>query len=176
MSERAEPAGGFSVLDGAALVVGAAVAAVHLRGVIPDDLTGPGWVLVWGTFTWVALTAAGPIIFLVRRFARKRPEYPKVGDTLWLLLGLPWIATALVRSDAPEGTGLPRHTELYTTGLSVGLAVVALIALAVVWTRWVSVTPEQAGQTAASPWTNRVGLILAVAWPVQCGLGLVVTS
>ena len=30
--------------------------------------------------------------------------------------------------------------------------------------------------TSSAPWTNRVGLILAIAWPIQCGLGMVVLS
>ena len=63
---------------------------------------------------------------------------------------------------------------LLTTGLSIGLAVVSLIAMVVIWTTWVVVTPEQASQTFARPWTNRVGLLLSVAWPVQCGVGMVV--
>ena len=54
------------------------------------------------------------------------------------------------------------------------LGVVSLIALAVVWGTWVVVSPQQAAQTSSGPWTNRVGLALAVAWPIQCGIGLVV--
>jgi len=46
----------------------------------------------------------------------------------------------------------------------------------VVWNTWVIVPPEQAARVEASPWTNRVGLILAIAWPIQCGLGMVVLS
>src|SRR5436309_524433 len=61
--QRSEPGGGFSVLDGAAIVTGAAVASIHIRRVIRDDLAAPGWVLIWGTFAWVALTAAGPFLF-----------------------------------------------------------------------------------------------------------------
>jgi hypothetical protein len=56
------------------------------------------------------------------------------------------------------------------------LAVVCLIALAVVWLTWVMVPPEQASRTASTPWTNRVGLILSIAWPIQCGLGMVVVT
>ncbi len=38
------------------------------------------------------------------------------------------------------------------------------------------VPPEQATQVEAGAWTNRVGLVLAITWPIQCGLGLVVLS
>jgi hypothetical protein len=48
--------------------------------------------------------------------------------------------------------------------------------VAVVWSTWVMVPPQEAARIEAAPWTNRVGLILAIAWPVQCGLGLVVLS
>ena len=91
------------MLDGAAIVTGAAVASIHIRGVIRDSdhLAAPGWLLIWGTFAWVALTAAGPFLFLVRRFLRRPADYPKVGDTLWAVLGLPWLLTAVIRSATP---------------------------------------------------------------------------
>jgi hypothetical protein len=172
-ADPGDSGGGFSVLDGVAVVTGAAVASVHIRAVMRDGLTGLGWVLVWGTFTWVAVTAAGPFVFLVRRFVRRVAEYPKVGDWLWALLGLPWVLTAVMRS-AAGGDGSGPRDELFTAGLTVGLTASSLIALAVVWTSWVMVPPEQAARAAALPWTNRVGLILSVAWPVQCGVGMVV--
>ncbi len=62
-----EPGAGFSVLDGVALVIGAAVASFHMRGVVRNELAAPGWALIWGSFLWVALTAAGPFVFVGRR-------------------------------------------------------------------------------------------------------------
>jgi hypothetical protein len=177
MKDRGEAAGGgFSVLDGAALVTGAAVASIHIRAVIRESehLAAPGWLLIWGTFAWVALTAAGPFLFLVRRFLRRLPDYPKVGDVLWAVLGLPWFLTALIRSALP---GDPRRQgDLFALGLSTLLGLACLTALTVVWQRWVTVSPEEAERTAAAPWTNRIGLILSVAWPIQCGVGLVVSE
>ena len=64
MIDRRNDEDGFRVLDGVALVMGAAVASVHIRGIIRDDLTGFGWALVWCTFTWVSLTATGPFLVL----------------------------------------------------------------------------------------------------------------
>jgi hypothetical protein len=58
--------------------------------------------------------------------------------------------------------------------LSLGLGLACLITLGVVWNTWVMVPPEQAARVEAGPWTNRVGLILSIAWPIQCGLGMVV--
>jgi len=172
MIAQAESRGGFSVLDGAVLVSGAAVASVHIRGVMSESLTGPGSILTWGCFAWIAVTASGPFLLLVRLYARRLPDYPKVGDRLWALIGLPWILTALIRPAATSGVG-HRH-DLYEIALSVGLGAVSLIALAVVWGTWVMVSPQQAAQTSSAPWTNRVGLVLAVAWPIHCGIGLVV--
>jgi hypothetical protein len=177
MTDRSESAGGgFSVLDGGALVTGAAVASIHIRAVIKggESLAAPGWLLIWGAFAWVALTAAGPFLFLVRRYFRRLPDYPKVGDTLWAVLGLPWIMTALIRS-VPVGD--PRQLgDLFALGMSSLLALACLIALTVVWKRWVIVSPEEAARTAAASWTNRIGLILSVSWPIQCGVGMVVSE
>jgi hypothetical protein len=174
---RSEAAsGGFGVLDGGALVTGAAVASIHIRAVIgsSDHLAPPGWLLIWGTFAWVALTAAGPFLFLVRRFLRRLPDYPNVGDALWAALGLPWIVTAAIRSAVPRGAHVT--DDLFALVLSTLLALACLTALVVIWKRWVLVSPEEAARTAAAPWTNRIGLILSVAWPIQCGVGLVISE
>jgi hypothetical protein len=172
MNDRTGPGAGFSVLDGAALVTGAAVASIHLRGIMRDDLAAPGWALIWGAFSWIALTSAGPFLFLVRRFVRRLPDYPKVCDRLWGMLGLPWILTSLIRAATPGPA--PQRDASFAAVLGLGLAVSSLVALIVVWRCWVTVPPETAARNASAPWTNRVGLILAVAWPIQCGLGLVV--
>jgi hypothetical protein len=172
--ERIDTGDGFSVLDGAALVVGAAIASIHILRVAREDLTGVGWIMIAITFCWVAVTAAGPFIFLARRFARRLHNYPKLGDRLWAILGLPWLATALIQSAAPGSD--QRQNPLFIYTLSFGLGVVCLITLFVVWGTWVVVPAAQARRVEAAPWSNRVGLILSIAWPIQCGLGLVVLS
>ncbi len=174
--ERIDTGAGFGVLDGASLVMEGPPSPRFIFSVSDDGKTssGAGWFMVGITFTWVAMTAAGPFFFLERRYVRRIPDYPKIGDRLWALLGIPWLATALVQSASPGSE--PRHNPLFANTLSVGLAVVCLIALVVVWSTWVMVPPGRAAQVEAAPWTNRVGLILAIAWPIQCGLGLVVLS
>jgi hypothetical protein len=172
--ERIDTGDGFSVLDGAALVMGSAIASIHTLRVMRSDLTGAGWVMLWLTFAWVAITSTGPFLYLARRFGRRLTDYPKIGDRLWAMLGLPWLLTAVIQS-ATAGSE-PRPNSLFTTTLGVGLGLVCMVTLAVVWTTWVMVPPEQATRVEASPWTNRVGLILAITWPIQCGLGLVVLS
>jgi hypothetical protein len=172
--ERVDTGGGFSVLDGVALVMGSAIASIHGLRVIRGDMTVLGWFMLGMTFTGVAITATGPFLYLGRRFARRLPDYPKIGDQLWALLGIPWLLTAVIQSAASGSE--PRQDSLFTLTLSAGLGLACLIALGVVWSTWVMVPPEQAARVAGSPWTNRVGLILAIAWPIQCGLGLIVLN
>ncbi len=165
---------GFSLLDGVALVSGAAVSSVHVRTVVPVAISGFGIVAIWGIFTWIALSAAGPFVFVVRRYVRRAPGYPKVGDWLWALIGCPWLVSALIRS--ADGDSPTERNGLVSITLLAGIAIVSIIALGVVWSTWVTVPPEQAARTASHPWTNRLGLLLAVAWPIQCGLGMVILS
>jgi len=172
--ERSDQGRAINVLDGVALVMGSAIASVHMLRVIRSGLSPAGWIMVWLTFSCVALTAAGPFIFLARRCSHRLPGYPKVGDWLWTLLGVPWVITAIIESVVPGED--PCHNPLFDTTLIISLALSCLIALVVVWGTWVMVTPEQAARIEGAPWTNRVGLILAVAWPIQCGLGMVVLS
>src|SRR5262249_7464923 len=131
MEERPPRDDGLNLLDGAALVTGAAVASVHIRGAVPEALVGAGWGLGWGTFTGVGLTAAGACRFLGRRYGRRSPGYPRSGDVLWTLLGLPWLLTALIKT-ASSGDGTHR-SELYINALGLGLGLASMIALAVVW-------------------------------------------
>jgi hypothetical protein len=172
--EQMGTAGGFSVLDLAALVMGSAIASIHVLRVMREDLSTGGWIMIGLVFVGVTLTAAGPFVFLARRFARREPDYPKIGDRLWALLGIPWLASAVLKSATP-GNG-PRYEPLFTMTLSLGLAIVCMIALAVVWSTWVMVPPAQAARLETGAWTNRVGLIVAIAWPLQCGLGMIVLS
>jgi hypothetical protein len=172
--ERIDTGDGLNVLDGGALVMGSAIASVHILWAMRGDLSGAGWLMMGVTFTWVAITAAGPFIFLARRFVRRLSHYPKIGDRLWALLGIPWLASAVLQSAAPGSD--PRPNPLFAMTLSIGLAIVCLIALAVVWSTWVMVSPAQAARIEAAPWTNRVGLILSIAWPIQCGIAMIVLS
>ena len=102
--ERIDSGSDINVLDGVALVMGSAIASVHILRVIRSEFTGASWVMVWITFVLVAVTATGPFIFLARRYSRRLPGYPKVGDRLWALLGLPWLVTAIIQSASPART------------------------------------------------------------------------
>ncbi|CAN5907488.1 hypothetical protein BH23PLA1_BH23PLA1_22440 [soil metagenome] len=178
VARRSEPGGGWTVLDGAALVIGAAVAAVHLRQAVPDGLAGPGWALMWLSFSGVATTAAGPPVYLFRHLRRRPSSQIRLGDRLWALLGTPWLLAALVRAALPEGpveVGRSDLMDLYTFGLAIGIGVASILSLGIVWAGWVMVPPGQVpGPEESSPWTHKVGLTLAVAWPLQIGFGLVV--
>jgi hypothetical protein len=111
-------------------------------------------------------------VFLGRRFGRRTAGYPRIGDLLWALWGLPWILTALLRTASPGSD--PHRSELVGLGLTIGLGVAGTVALSVVWTKWVLLPPEQVRRAEPTPWTNRVGLVLSVAWPLQCAFGLLV--
>jgi hypothetical protein len=173
MARIAGVGGGFTLLDGVALVIGAAVASVHLRALTGARLGG-ALVLFWMTFAGVALTSAGPFLFLGRRFLRRSPGYPGVGDRLWGVLGLPWMLTAVLST----GTGGPGASaargDVYATALGCGLAASCVTALATVWKRWVMAPPQDLDRRHHAAWTDRVGLALAVAWPLQCGFGLLI--
>src|SRR5271157_2662068 len=64
--ERSDQGRDINVLDGVALVMGSAIASVHLLRVIRSGLSPAGWIMIWLTFSCVALTAAGPFIFLAQ--------------------------------------------------------------------------------------------------------------
>jgi hypothetical protein len=172
--ERVDSGRDINVLDGVALVMGSAIASVHILRVMRSGLSVGGWVMICLTFTWVSLTSAGPFIFLARRYSRRLSGYPKIGDWLWAVLGLPWLLTAIIQSALPGED--PRQNPLFSLSLTTSLAIACMICLAVVWGTWVMVPPEKAAVMESSPWTSRVGLILSIAWPIQCGLGMVVLS
>jgi hypothetical protein len=44
----------------------------------------------------------------------------------------------------------------------------------VIAAKYVLVDPAGPKVPEPTPWTNRLGLMLTVAWPIQCGVGLVV--
>jgi hypothetical protein len=163
-----------NVLDGIAFVMGSAIASVHILRLIRSGMSAWGWSLVCLVFIWVGLTASGPFIFLARAYSRRLPGYPRVGDRLWALLGLPWVITAIIQSALPGAD--PGQNPLFSSTLSVSLAVACAIAVVVTWGAWVVVSPEQAARVEAAPWTNRIGLLLSIAWPIQCGLGMIVLS
>ena len=169
---------GLSLPDAAALIVGAAIASAHVRGAVPTQaLDEVGWTFLWLTLAGVALTAAGPIVLLVRWRWRRPPGYPRSGDYLWMVLGLPWVLTAGLRPGV-AGTGSGRGIGgLYVPALGIGVGLASLLALGVVWTTWVVRPPAIPDDPPVAPsWTERVGLGRAIAWPLQCGFAMVLCS
>ena len=131
--------------------------------------------MLWLTFALVAITSSGPFVFLARRFVRRLCGYPKVGDRLWAMLGVPWLLTAVIQS-ATGRIGAPTELVVFhdvRSGARAGLPGRAGGRL-----EHLGHGAARAGgaRIEAAPWTNRVGLILAIAWPIQCGLGLVVLN
>jgi hypothetical protein len=172
--KRSEAGRDVSVLDGLALVLGSAIASVHILRIMRSGPSAAEWVMLCLMFACVSVTATGPFIFLARRYSRRLPGYPRIGDSLWAVLGVPWLLTAIIVSVLPGDD--PSQNPLFAATLVVSLAIACLIAVVVVWTTWVIVPPGQAMQTEATPWTSRVGLILSITWPIQCGICMVVLS
>lgn len=173
MDDSGAGKGGFTVLDGVALVAAAAVASVHMLGPV-GSASGAAWGLVWIAFAGVALTSAGPILYLSRHYGRRIAPEGGLGERLWALLGAPWIVTAPLRSPRVRGAD-PRALGLYGTGLTLTLGAACVVVLAVLWKSWVLTPPQSRfAREGPSPWTQKVGMALSVAWPLQCGFLLVV--
>ncbi len=177
MDSRREPGSpsGFTMLDGAALVLGAAVSSVHLRPFTSRGLFDGALGLFWPTFVGVALTACGPFVLLERWFWRRSPDYPGLGDILWAVLGLPWVLTSVLRASA--GSLGPRMLDLYRPSLVFLIGLSCMVTMAAVTHRWILKPPSPSETLAPSgPWTTRVGLAVSFTWPLQCGFGMIVTS
>lgn len=162
------PRQGFTVLDGIALVTGAALASAHVRGPFLDQARGPGWIFVVLVFGGLALTASGPFVLLTHYFFLGARGRPRLGERLWALLGVPWVVGAVLRTTVPR-----RGLDTIDLMMTVGVGAACLVALGVVWKTWVAVKPDPDAPARAEPWTEYVGLGLAVAWPLQCGLDLI---
>jgi hypothetical protein len=177
MTDRAEAGDGFTVLDGVALVTGAAVASVHIRSAVPE-FDGPGdWAWAWCLFAWLSLTSAGPFVFLVRRFFTRPSGYPRLGDRLWAMSGGPWLLAAIVRTGEPAGEALSGQLDpAYVGCLSVGLCLSVMVGVPVLAARYLLGDPSRPKVRMTTNWTDQLGLFLTVAWPLQCGVGLVVMS
>ncbi len=68
--KRTDKANEFGLSDLAALIMGSAIASVHILGIREWQISGPAWIMVAFTFIWVALTASGPFLFIARRYAQ----------------------------------------------------------------------------------------------------------
>jgi hypothetical protein len=175
MADRADAGGGFTVLDGVALVTGAAVASVHLRSTFPTFEGALDWAWASCLFSWLSLTSAGPFVFVVRRFFTRPGGYPRLGDRLWLMSGVPWLVAAIVRTgEAPAEVVAGRLDPAYVGCLTIGLALTAMVSVPVLAARYLLVDPSKPRIPEPLPWTHRLGMMLTVAWPIQCGVGLVV--
>jgi hypothetical protein len=175
-----EPERSWSLLDGVTFVTGASVALVFLRDRVEllERPTPLGWSLLGAAFLLIALTSAGPFLYCVRRFGRRPPGYPGRGDRTWMVMGLPWLITGLVRSSL--GTQDPEVAiGQISPVLLAGLACSSGYAVVVVVKRWRAIAvidgeaPARSDDGPSSS-TNAIGLALATVWPLQIALGWLV--
>ncbi|WP_165065497.1 hypothetical protein [Paludisphaera rhizosphaerae] len=157
----------LTTADFMAFTIGAAFALLHLKRALGPDVSTPGLIVGSLAFLWLTATTAGPFVVLFRRMAGVESEGPTVGDRLWLVLGAPWILSSLF---AWLQSGFPAIV------LAVGVAEACLLAMIEVWRRWISVSAEEAKVAFSGAWTNRFGMILAIAWPVQIALLLIAST
>lgn len=172
--------GEITMMDGVAMVTGAAVASVHFRDFTDEvaALTLPGWLLLIVAFAWLSVTSAGPFVYLVRRFSHRTEGYPGPWDGVWVAFGIPWLLAGLVRSGA--GSAVEEGNAIYSGTLFSGLFLASGLALRRLLLAW---PPASTAAPVAPPepapirsWTGRIGRALSIGWPLQLGLGLVVTK
>ena len=75
--ERVEAGNGFSVLDGAALVMGSAIASIHILGVRRWNVSVAGWIMVAITFGWVGIDGCGSIHLRGTAVRQTTPTLPR---------------------------------------------------------------------------------------------------
>lgn len=161
---------GLTVLDAAALVLGAAVASVHARPAFVEQANGVGWVAVLPAFLAMAVTSSGPFLGLSRRWAEGTAPAPADGIRYWSALGLPWIAAALVRAAAPWARGVVQVI------LVSGLLVASAYVVVELWRTRIRLSDEQVPRTPVESghWTGPFGTAMAVAWPLQFACDLMI--
>ena len=87
---------------------------------------------------------------------------------LALVVAIPLTVAAVRGASSAEFSATVEPSVVATTSI-------VLIVLGVLWKTWVLTPPQaRARKPARSTWTDRVGLALAVSWPLQCGFLLVV--
>ncbi len=165
----------FTVLDGCSMILGASIAAVHVRVSHPEPHSLAGWLLLFGLLGLISLTASGPFLYLSRRFlARRVSGYPQVGDRLWVLWGTPWVISALVEAVLPSKAINPgRPDPVYVGSLGLGLFLATMVAVPIFGSLYLWGDPGATRRSAGIAWSQTVGLALTATWPIQCGVGLV---
>ena len=165
----------FTMLDGCSMVLGSAIASVHLRIAQLQPRSPLGWVLTIALLGGLSLTASGPFLHLSRRFlAQRSVGYPQLGDRLWSLWGCPWIISALVTAVAPSEPHSGRVDPVYVGTLGLGLFLTSSVAIPILAARyiWADFGLSRRPPGVKWSWSDRVGRALTAAWPIQAGVGL----
>ncbi|MDX2038602.1 MAG: hypothetical protein SFX72_18285 [Isosphaeraceae bacterium] len=160
---------GWNLLDALGFVAGAAVASVHVkdRAVFADELSPPFLVILFLGFILVAVTAAGPFLFCLRRFGNRRPAFASETELAWVALGLPWTLMAIWRS-LPSGELLEQARDRSDVFLQVGLLLASAHAARIFLRRLLAAESKQADPVDASrSVAERISIGLVDTCPLQ---------
>ena len=151
------------------LFVGAAIASVHVLGIRRVRPLRSGWIMMSHRILLDRHNRCRPISLPGTQIHQ---TIAAISQDRRSFVGAAGAPMACVRNSS---VGYSWHrTKTQSSVLDnfdLGARIVCLIALIVVWGTWVMVPPEEVAQVEAAPWTNRLGLILSIAWPIQCGAG-----
>jgi hypothetical protein len=148
-----------------AAMTGVAIAAFNLRAAITDNRDSGEMIFFALVGLGIALTAAGPTMWFLGQ--RPRIAAERMGPMLWAILGAPWWIATLDLS-----LELPGHLSLYQLIVGPMIWVINVLALVALILGWSATVVRNTGRPVS--WSQGIGMALAVAWPVQIGLGLVV--
>lgn len=170
-SSRPEPS--WSLLHIVAIVTGAAVASMHLkdRAVFGDELNEFGVALLIVVFLFLAVAATGPFLYGIHRLVYRKPDALFSGESAWLVLGLPWLITALWRSvfDSGISTTAGQRWLLFLWVMLGASCLYAAVVAVIRFRRTAPGTEGQKGKMAPGLLSliDTIGGTLALLWPFQ---------
>lgn len=159
------PTDSFNLLDIVGIVIGFALAARICRGEFRRivESQSVGAVLIAGlTWVWLGVVLSGPLIIGVRWFRVNRRVRLRLGERLWLCLGVGWLVIAIVRMLGPLAGEYSRELAYCSAaGLSAVTPMLLLWALPVV-----AGSVGEYESEPASGWCNAAGMAIALTWPL----------
>jgi hypothetical protein len=163
----------LTLVDLTGLVLGFAGAGTIYRGTIlaVHEAGAVGLALVAAvSFLWLGSVIAGPVVLGMRRLQHGRHWRLAPGESIWLVLGLMWIAVGVARGLRELDPVTMSNAASLTAAAAAGLAPLVLILR---WrlerTRVRAAASSPAASNALPPpaysWCHHVGIFCAATWP-----------